>query len=158
MNLEEVSCTVAVETAPTMDIEKIMDESYNLLKGMGSFPDYMENVVSVSEKSDSENSSTIEWDCVIDDAEFNWVQKTYYELSNRLIRFELIEGDFETLEGAWQVSKREESITLRLTLKYAIGLPVIEEVLGPILRKKLESNSYSMLNSIKSILERKYGK
>ncbi len=158
MTVEQLTCKVNIKTSSASDIEGIMDQSYNLLKDMESFPDYMENVVNVSEKIVSKKSSTMEWDCVIDDAEFNWVQKTDYDTSNHLINFELIEGDFETLEGFWKISKGEDIIFLQLTLKYAMGLPVIEDVLGPILKQKLEKNSYSMLNSIKNKIEEKYGK
>ena len=115
--------------------------------------DYMENVAQIVEEPEGKNNSIISWDCMVDDVEFSWKQRNTYDEGNHLIAFELIEGDFDVLEGAWQVLEDSGKVHLRLNIRYSIGLPVIEDVLGPILKEKLEENSISMLNSIKNRLE-----
>ncbi len=153
MKTEEIVACVEVKSKGDKDIQSFLSEAYCCLKDMKSFPNYMENVIRIVIEESDTDSSIITWDCMIEDAEFSWKQRTFYDEVNRTIKFELIEGDFDALEGAWQVVEDTRKFYLRLTLKYSIGLPVIEDVLGPIVKKKLKENSLSMLNSIKEKLE-----
>lgn len=76
---------------------------FGYLKDLTSFPDYMENVNSVVEHSDGDNSYVHEWEVVIEEAEFQWKQRSTVDRENRQVLFDLLEGDFDDMKGAWKV-------------------------------------------------------
>ena len=156
MRIETVATRVEIKTPENRDTDGFLSLAYDFLKDMEAFPNYMENVLQVRITPKSENQSIVEWETRVEEAEFKWKQVNSYNESNRSIQFELIEGDFDLLEGEWKVIEGSQKIFLSLELRYAIGLPVIEDVLGPILNEKMESNSLSMLRSIKNRLETTY--
>jgi len=153
MRIDKFKTTVEVIPVGSREIKDHSLNAYALLKDMPSFPKYMENVLSVVKKTGDEGEDFFSWECLIDDVEFKWTQKNIYNEDDRLIKYQMIEGDFEVFEGVWQVITHNNKLNLEFYLKYSIGLPVIEDVLGPVLKEKLEENSLKMLNSIKAELE-----
>ena len=153
MRIETVLTKVEITPSENNDAAGLMNQAYTYLRDMEAFPNYMENVQQVTLTPKSGNQSIVEWETMVEEAEFNWTQVNSYDESKRTIQFKLIEGDFDLLEGEWKVMEDSHKYFLSLELRYAIGLPVIEDVLGPILNEKMQSNSLSMLRSIKTRLE-----
>ncbi|MFO7752089.1 MAG: SRPBCC family protein [Desulfobacteraceae bacterium] len=152
MRIEHVTTQVQINLSQEEDLAEIAENAYAFICDMVSFPNYMADVLKVEEKR-SGTKSIVSWECLIDGVPFNWVQENTYDGPSFVIFFELLEGDFELFEGSWNVEKHHNQVNLGLNLRYAIGLPVIEEVLGPILKEKLKKNSFSMLEDIKKRLE-----
>jgi ribosome-associated toxin RatA of RatAB toxin-antitoxin module len=123
--------------------------AYSILCDMSSFPEYMPNVLSVTERSLSETKSLVEWRCSIDGAPFAWTQENTYDRDHHAVHFSLLEGEFDELHGSWLIEDAGDALALKLRLQYALELPVIEDVLGPILKEKLHSNSTQMLNHVR---------
>ncbi len=150
MQIEQIITTVELKQPVGKETGPYLDEAFLCLKDMESYPSFMEDVLRVKLKPLSANQSFVEWETKVEDAHFNWKQINTYDHEKREIRFEMVEGDFEKLEGKWKVGAENKKFLLSLDLRYAIGLPVIEEVLGPILNEKMQANSLSMLTSIKN--------
>lgn len=157
MKIEKIETTVRIEPPDGIPPESYLDDAYSCLKDMESYPSYMADVLSVKSKPLTANTSHVEWEAKVEDARFSWKQINTNDHENRTVQFEMTEGDFELLDGQWQVAANESLYYLRLNLRYAIGLPVIEEVLGPVLKKKMQTNSLSMLSSIKRRIGEKNG-
>lgn len=155
MKIEKVETVVKLDPPDGIRTESYLDEAYSCLKEMESYPSYMADVLRISVKPLTPNTSHVEWEAKVEDARFNWTQINTYDHENRSIQFEMTEGDFELLDGLWQIVAKEDRYHLQLNLRYAIGLPVIEEVLGPVLKKKMQANSLSMLSSIKDRIREK---
>jgi ribosome-associated toxin RatA of RatAB toxin-antitoxin module len=149
MKIEKIETAVRIELPDGIPPESYLDEAYSCLKDMESYPSYMADVLCVKSKPLTANTTHVEWEAMVEDAKFNWKQINTNDHENRTIHFEMTEGDFELLDGQWQVAANENLYSLRLNLRYAIGLPIIEEVLGPVLKRKMQTNSISMLSSIK---------
>lgn len=143
---------VEINLPENSDMIKQKSDAYIILSDMTSFPNYMPNVLGVDEKKITETTSIVNWQCKIDNAPFSWTQENTYDRSNFAINFCLVEGDFDALNGTWKVEDDDKKLILKLQLDYSIGMPVIEDILGPILREKLKSNSLEMLNFIKDRL------
>jgi ribosome-associated toxin RatA of RatAB toxin-antitoxin module len=143
---------VDVELGENVDVDGIRSAAYSLLSDMESFPQYMPNVLEVVEKKLPNGKSLVEWRCAIEGAPFVWTQENTYDSENHAIHYRLVAGDFDALEGSWKVEPAPKGLSLKLALRYALDLPVIEDVLGPVLREKLQSNSRQMLTHIKDRL------
>ncbi len=152
MALHSLETCVMVEIDGASDVERMKSVAYSLLSDMTSFPQYMPNVLEVVEKRLSSNRSRVEWRCTIEGAPFTWTQENTYDADNHAVHYRLIAGDFDSLEGSWRIEPSSGGLALKLLLTYALDLPVIEDVLGPVLREKLHSNSHQMLSHIKERL------
>jgi ribosome-associated toxin RatA of RatAB toxin-antitoxin module len=96
-----------------------------------------------------------EWDTTIDDAPLSWVEEGIYDKTNRIVRFRALEGVFDRFDGYWQVEPAGDGSRVTFELTYEIGLPEIEEIVGPLLRKRMVENAESMLAAIeKWVLEK----
>lgn len=122
---------------------------YSIIKKFEEFPKFMPNVrkVTIVEQNDSYTIS--EWDTIIDDAPFTWKEKDDFDNKKNIIKFSLIEGIFSKFEGCWKVeNSKNGSSKVTFQLNYDIGVPVIEEAVGPILKDKIKDNIQLMLDSI----------
>lgn len=99
------------------------------------------------------NSGTSEWDVDIDGCPLHWKERDHFDDVNRIFKFHSIEGDFDTLNGHWSVRDDEDGILVEFMMEYLIGIPVIEEILSPILNEHLKNNSMRMLNDLKEKIE-----
>ncbi|MBN1498461.1 MAG: SRPBCC family protein [Spirochaetes bacterium] len=152
MKIEKFDAAVEIAPPEPGDTGMFLDRAYKYLGDITSFPSYMQNVTRITEEKSSDETYH-HWEILVDDAEFQWKQKTVHDAENRAIQFTMVDGDFEKLEGAWTVATDGSRHSLQLQMTYSIGLPVLEDVLGPVLKEKLQSNVYDMLNSIKERLE-----
>ena len=153
MTIENIETRVEIFPISTSHKEKFLNRAYDHLCDMESYSDYMEDVINVEVKPHSANESLVNWETKVEDAEFSWKQINHYDKKSRSVSFKLVEGDFDMLEGEWQIMEDMSKYFLRLKLQYNIGLPVIEDVLGPILKEKMKTNSLNMLTSLKTRLE-----
>ncbi len=64
-----------------------------------------------------------------------------------------MEGVFDRFDGYWQVIRDGEGSQVTFELVYEIGLPEIEDIVGPILRERMVENAESMLEAIEKWVE-----
>jgi ribosome-associated toxin RatA of RatAB toxin-antitoxin module len=121
-------------------------------KIISDFPKYesiMANVdkVNIIERSEKEGKS--EWFVTVEDAPLKWIERDHFDKENYEITFESIDGDFENINGQWRVEDcQDEGIKVAFSIDYNLGIPVIEEVLGHILKEKMKTNIDSMIHAI----------
>ena len=142
-----------VSTEETLTGKFRKEKAWKLISDYTSYPDFMENVdaVKIHEKNEKEGIS--EWFVTIEEAPLRWVEKDYYEKEDFEVRFESIEGDFDNINGRWKIETViNEGIRISFTVDYNLGIPVIEEVLGHILKEKMKSNIDSMIQAVKNTL------
>lgn len=123
-------------------------EAFAIIEDLESFPEFMPNVISITLIEVDSNRKVAKWDIMIDDAPLDWVEEGIYDKENLIIRFRSLEGVFERFYGFWQVVPDGEGSRVSFELSYEIGLPEIEEIVGPILRERMIENVESMLNAI----------
>ncbi len=128
--------------------------AWKIISDFAAYPKFMASVdnVIVREKRGHEGKS--EWFVTVEEAPLTWVERDFYDHENYELRFESIDGDFDNINGCWNVRDLEGGgISISFAIDYNLGIPVIEEVLGDILKEKMKSNIDSMLNAIKNELE-----
>lgn len=132
--------------------------AWKIISDYSRYEEFMENVdkVNILERSASVGKS--EWFVTVEEAPLKWIERDYYDVDNYELRFESIDGDFENINGRWKVEDfQNEGIKIYFSIDYNLGIPVIEEVLGHILREKMKTNIDSMIHAIKEELTRTQG-
>ena len=123
-------------------------DAFAAVEDIERFPEFMPNVNAIRVIESSDTRKVAEWDTTIDDAPVSWVEEGVYDRDNFLVRFRALEGVFDRFDGYWQVTPEAEGSTVTFELIYVIGLPEIEDLVGPILRERLVQNAERMLEAI----------
>lgn len=126
---------------------------YELTKDMEQFPQFMPDVESVKVVQRAEKSTVTEWAANIDGAPINWREQDEFDDDKPSIEYKLIEGDLDKFEGEWTFSDVPDGTCVRLTVEYDLGIAEFEELIGPILREKVQGNAQKMLEAIKEKAE-----
>jgi len=122
-----------------------VEHSYGIVVDVERFPEFMDNVTSVKILSADSGTKVVAWEMMIDDAPLDWVEEVRYDPERFCVDFRAIDGVFERFDGRWQVLPDPMGSRVELDLQYEIGLPEIEDVIGPILRTRLEANLETMI-------------
>jgi ribosome-associated toxin RatA of RatAB toxin-antitoxin module len=85
----------------------------------------------------SQNSRT-EWFITLDGAPFSWVQLDTFLPEHYIIRYTAVNGDFDVFNGEYKIEDNPASNGIKITgsLNFELGIPVIEENCGEILKEK----------------------
>ena len=78
-----------------------------------------------------------------------WTEVDVFDRQNRTIRYSLIEGDINKLEGAWRLIKEGDQTRVVLSVDIDFGAPNIQKLIGPQLKFDTRKNSRAMLEAIK---------
>ncbi|PID39453.1 MAG: hypothetical protein CR984_06940 [Proteobacteria bacterium] len=153
-NLTQTTATVAVP-AGGEDLQEIAQKAYAMMIDVERYPDYMPSVNALEILERGDNQYITRWDAEIDGAPIQWVQRVWWNDAEKEMHFEAIKGDFDAFQGRWSASEADGQVNLRLQIGYRLGIPVIEDVLGPILKEKVRANGEAMLAAIaRRLLER----
>jgi len=142
-----ITMTRTLDTSP--------DTAFEVVEDLERFPEFIPNVNSLTILEVDGNRKVAEWDTTIDDAPLSWIEEGIYDKEKREVRFRALEGVFDRFDGYWQVEPAGAGSRVTFELTYEIGLPEIEEIVGPLLRERMVENVESMLAAIeKWVLEK----
>ena len=131
-------------------IEGDIDEIYEIIKDMQSYPKFMHDLVSVEIMERGENYTVSHWVSNVDGRRIVWTERdTFYEGDKR-IAYQQIKGDLKKMEGQWSLKQMEDGVEVLLTVDFEFGIPMIAGLLNPLLKKKVRENSENMLSAVKS--------
>jgi ribosome-associated toxin RatA of RatAB toxin-antitoxin module len=139
------------------------ERAWDIISDYSRYPAIMDSVdkVEITERSGEEGIS--KWYITVEEAPLYWVEKDSFNKRDFEIVFKSIEGDFDNINGRWRISDNgNDGIAIRFEIQYNLGIPVIEEVLGHILKDKMKTNIDKMMAAVKKELcgavidERKY--
>ena len=141
--------TTTVTTSLLFPGIRSVETVFDSMRQIESYPHIMPDVrrVRVLERGDETAASA--WDVEIDGCPLSWVQRDRFDAAAGTYCFEAVEGDFEVFRGRWQIRKSPEGMLVSFTVDYEVGIPIIEDIIGPILKVKIHRNSVSMLESLK---------
>jgi ribosome-associated toxin RatA of RatAB toxin-antitoxin module len=139
------------------------EKAWNIISDYTRYPAIMDNVdkVEIAERSGEEGISR--WYVTVEEAPLYWVEKDFFNKNGYEIVFKSIEGDFDNINGRWHIRDSVgDGIAIHFEIQYNLGIPVIEEVLGHILKEKMKTNIDKMMAAVRKELcgahndERKY--
>ena len=65
-----------------------------------------------------------------------------------VLRFDLIDGDFEQLSGAWRVEATPSGCCVRFSASFDFGIPTLASLIDPLACKTLAANVHAMLDGL----------
>ena len=136
--------TVRVE----MDVNQSPEAAFGFVLDVENYSTLMPNVKRVSIVEKNDRYRITHWDTEIEGAPLIWTEKDVILPSELRIEFDCTEGDFDVFRGCWEVVRVDGQAHVACELEYSIGIPVIEEVLGHILKQKMTENLEVMLGGL----------
>lgn len=130
------------------------EEIYPILKKMEQYPDFMEDLVSVTVIERNGNTTVTKWVSNVDGRIIKWTELDTFDDENLHIAYSQIEGDLKKMQGEWILTPVPEGTEIKLTVDFEFGIPMIAGLLNPILKKKVRLNSENMLKAIKERVEK----
>ncbi|HEB12630.1 MAG TPA: cyclase [Actinobacteria bacterium] len=140
-----VTCNIQIDSSPR--------KVYDLAKNMERFSDYMPDVETVKVLERNGDRTITEWTTNIEGIPINWKEEDIFNDDLTTIDYRLIEGDLDKFEGSWSFEPKDGGTQVTLTVDFDFGMPTLADLLGPILKVKVQENSDMMLASMKKEIE-----
>jgi ribosome-associated toxin RatA of RatAB toxin-antitoxin module len=126
------------------------DEVFAFVLDAENYSRLMPNVNRVRIVEQQEGYRITHWNTEIEQAPLIWTERDTILPARHRIEFESIEGDFDVFRGCWEVLRGNGDGRLHVAceLEYSVGIPVIEEIVGPVLKQKIIENLGIMLHGL----------
>lgn len=127
---------------------------YELAKEQERFPEFMPDVESVTVLERHSDHILTKWKTLVEEAPIEWVEEDRFNDTDERIDYKLLEGDLDKFEGAWTFEETAGVTKVVLSVDYDFGVPVLAELIGPTLQRKVQENSEMMLAALKREAEK----
>ncbi|MDP9016922.1 MAG: aromatase/cyclase [Candidatus Eremiobacteraeota bacterium] len=127
---------------------------YELAKQQDRFPDFMPDVESVTVLERHGDHIVTRWKTLVEEAPIEWTEIDRFNDADARIDYQLTEGDLDKFEGAWTFTETAGVTRVVLSVDYDFGVPVLAELIGPTLQRKVQENSEMMLAALKREAEK----
>ncbi|MBM4354263.1 MAG: hypothetical protein FJ109_10790 [Deltaproteobacteria bacterium] len=146
-----------VKTA--IDIAGAVERSlvFEKIRRLEDYPRFMPDVKRVRVLEQSDTAGASEWDVEIEGCPLHWVERDCFDGDAMVFSFDSVEGDFDRFSGRWEVLETASGLRVEFEVEYLVGIPVIEDIIGPILKVKMERNTMKMLEHLKAEVEASLG-
>ena len=126
---------------------------YEIAQNMEKFSDFMPDVEKVTVVEKGDKRTVTEWVTSVEGIPICWTEEDTFDDEQIKIHYRLLEGDLDKFEGSWSFDKAEEGTIVTLTVDFDFGMPTLADLLGPILKVKVQENSEMMLAGMKKKIE-----
>ena len=127
---------------------------YELAKEQERFPEFMPDVESVTVLERHDDRILTKWKTLVEEAPIEWIEEDRFNDGDARIDYKLLEGDLDKFEGAWTFEENGGVTKVVLSVDYDFGVPVLAELIGPTLQRKVQENSEMMLAELKRQAEK----
>jgi len=123
-----------------------------------AFPEYMEDVQSLTVKETSDDGLRVVSDYVGIVPKFGvkvrWTEEDTWDLAAGVCHFRQLAGDYDQFEGTWTFTDLGDNTTrFDSVLDYRLEIPLVGPLIKSILQKTAQNNLDSMLKAIKGRCE-----
>ena len=126
---------------------------YTIAKEMESFPKFMPNVKEVVVVSREPQATITRWHVHVIGRDLRWTERDEFDEQAPAIRYKQLEGDIRKFEGEWRFLPEDGGCRVELTCDAELGVPMLDNLFNPVLKKAIEMNIDSMLSAIKEMAE-----
>lgn len=134
-----------------------IDKVFNLAKDVESFPQFMEDVKSVTvlEKSPDGNRTVTEFVGIVKEFKttMKWTEEDKWDEQARTCKFDLVKGDFKSYSGLWTFEEVDGGTKYTSVIDFEYDIPMIGPLIKNLIAKKMKQNVDNMLNAIKEKVE-----
>ncbi|MEU5882409.1 SRPBCC family protein [Spirillospora sp. NPDC047279] len=129
-----------------LDIEADVDSVWETVCAVEAYPQYMENVRSLTVLRDDGTTRTTAWSVLLKGSILEWSETERIDHVRRRLEFNQLDGDLDRFDGFWQVTAREGGRThVELDIVFEIGIPLLAQMLDPVAVRAIRDNSEQML-------------
>ncbi len=136
-----------------VDIKADVDKVFNLAKNVEDFPNYMEDLKSVTILEENEDKSRLVTEFVGVVKEFKttmqWVEEDIWDAEAKTCTFTLVKGDFKSYSGKWTFEPIDGGTRYSSVIEFDYDIPMIGPLIKNLITKKVKQNVDNMLNAIK---------
>lgn len=144
-----------VESSVTINAD--VDKVFNLAKDVESFPEFMEDVKSVTilEKSPDNSIQVTEFVGIVKEFKttMKWVEEEKWDEVERTSRFGLVRGDFKSYSGVWTFESVDGGTKFTSVIDFEYDIPMVGPLIKTLIAKKMKQNVDNMLAAIKAKAE-----
>ena len=137
----------------SLPVDCTPEKIYPILKNMEKYPEFMVDLKSVEVLERNGNTTVSRWVSNVDGRVIKWTELDTFDDEKMHITYQQIEGDLKRFAGEWILTPVANGTEIKLTVDFEFGIPMIAGLLNPILKKKVRTNSESMLKAIKERVE-----
>jgi ribosome-associated toxin RatA of RatAB toxin-antitoxin module len=138
----------SIQIAKTLDVDP--HRAFDVVYDVESFPTFMPSVTTAEVISSDGARKIVKWEMLIDGAPLDWTEDIRYDRERLTADFKALDGVFLHFDGTWRVRAGDNGTELAVSVFYDLGLPEIEEIIGPILDERLRQNLDAMLVNIQA--------
>lgn len=123
-----------------------------------SFPQFMEDVdsVTVLHRSDDKTVVNSEWVAIVPkfNRKITWIEEDTWDVTRGLLTFRQVSGDYDEFHGTWSFTEPEAGITrFESVLNYRLEIPLVGPLIKGIIQKAMQNNVDATLAAIKKRCE-----
>ncbi len=137
----------------TIQINSPPKDVYEKARDMERFSDFMPDVEKVTVLEKGDNRTVTEWVTTVEGIPICWTEEDTFDDDQIKIHYRLLEGDLDKFEGSWSFEEVDGGTSVTLTVDFDFGMPTLADLLGPILKVKVQENSEMMLAGMKKEIE-----
>ncbi|OGW80418.1 MAG: hypothetical protein A3G33_02290 [Omnitrophica bacterium RIFCSPLOWO2_12_FULL_44_17] len=123
----------------------------------GEFASLMPNVKHCKVIERGPKHAITEWKVEIDQILLTWKERSEFDFNHFRIAFKSVEGDLPKFDGYWSLVAHPLGTQVELDIEADIRIPLISQVIGPVLTETIRKNFNLMLEMLnRKIITEKY--
>ncbi len=128
---------------------------YKLLKNIGKFPKFIKDIKDIRIIKREPHRAIVNWEVMIDQVLIMWKEEDLFDNVNYIVRFKMLEGDYNKYEGEWRLIRLLKATKIILSVNIDWGAPALVAFpeVKKILMKKTKKSLKLMLIAIKKKME-----
>ncbi|GDY29630.1 type II toxin-antitoxin system RatA family toxin [Gandjariella thermophila] len=133
-----------------MQINAPAEAVWHVVTDVERYPESMRSVRSASIlDEESETTRRTAWSVTLKGSILEWEERETLDPGRMVMRFHQLSGDMEVFDGEWTVEAVDAThSTVRLTVEFEIGIPLLADMLNPVAQRSLRENCIEMLRGI----------
>lgn len=137
----------------TVTIDAPIDRVYEIARDVESFPDFMEDLqsITVKERSEDGNRTVTDWVGLIREFKMTvkWTQEDVWNPAAHRDDFRMLKGDMDSMSGYWQFTEENGRTRFDSVTDYEYNVPLIGPMIKALIKKKMEQNLEATMQAIK---------
>jgi ribosome-associated toxin RatA of RatAB toxin-antitoxin module len=123
-----------------------------------AFPEFMDDVESVTVLTRSEDTKTVtsEWVGIVPKLKkrITWAEEDIWDTDRGILQFKQVTGDFDEFHGTWTFTEIEPGLTkFDSVLNYRLEIPLVGPLINAIIHKTMQNNVDATQQAIKKRCE-----
>ncbi len=120
-----------------------------LITKIDGLKQFMPSIQECTVLQKNRKGSLTQWKAELEGVPIRWKEEDRFDFENYTVHFRAIEGDLEKFEGKWMLKDGPEGGTeIILEMSLQIGVPLIENSVGPLFKEKFKKSFQYMLEGM----------